>query len=58
MKKEIEIKNLPMEEKKRLIKEGKMKWFFPGHIVEQIVICLFVFVLLITLATLFPPLLD
>ncbi len=55
MKKEIEIKHLPMEEKKRLIKEGKMKWFFPDHIVEQIVICLFVFVLLITLATVFPP---
>lgn len=55
MKKEIEIKNLPMEEKERLIKEGKMKWFFPDHVVEQIVICLFVFVLLITLATVFPP---
>ncbi|MFQ5431948.1 MAG: hypothetical protein ACE5EN_05530 [Nitrospinota bacterium] len=58
MKKEIEIKHLPIEEKKRLIKEGKMKWFFPDHVVEQIVICLFVFVLLITLATIFPPVLD
>jgi len=58
IKKEIEIKNLPMEEKKRLISEGKMKWFFPDHVVEQIVICLFVFVLLITLATVFPPVLD
>lgn len=58
MKKEIEIKHLPMEEKKRLVKEGKMKWFFPDHIVEQIIICLFIFVLLITLATVFPPVLD
>jgi ubiquinol-cytochrome c reductase cytochrome b subunit len=58
MKKEIEIKHLPMEEKKRLIKEGKMKWFFPDHVVEQIIICLFIFVLLITLATMFPPKLD
>lgn len=58
MKKEIEIKNLPMEEKKRLIREGKMKWFFPDHVVEQIIICLAIVVLLITLATLLPPKLD
>ncbi len=55
MKKEVEIKKIPMEEKKRLIREGKMKWFFPGHLVEQVVICLFIFVIMITLATLFPP---
>jgi len=55
MKKEIEIKDVPLEEKKRLVKEGKMSWFFPGHIVEQVIICLAVFVLLVTLATLFPP---
>ncbi|MDH5543802.1 MAG: hypothetical protein OEY64_12675 [Nitrospinota bacterium] len=55
MKKEVEIKKIPMEEKKRLVKEGKMHWFFPDHVVEQIIICLFLFVFLITLATLFPP---
>ncbi len=55
MKKEVEIKKIPIEEKKRLIREGKMKWFFPGHVVEQVVICLFIFVIMITLATLFPP---
>jgi len=55
MKKEVEIKHLPMEEKKRLIREGKMKWFFPDHVAEQIIICLFVVVVLITLATIFPP---
>jgi len=58
MKKEVEIKHLPMEEKKRLIREGKMKWFFPEHVVEQVIICLFLLVLLVTLATLFPPHLD
>ncbi len=58
MKKEVEIKHLPMEEKKRLVAEGKMHWFFPGHIVEQIIICIVVFLVLITLATMFPPALD
>jgi len=55
IKKEVEIKYLPMEEKKRLTREGKMKWFFPEHVVEQAIICLFLLVLLITLATVFPP---
>lgn len=55
MKKEVEVKDIPMEEKKRLVKEGKMHWFFPDHVVEQVIICLFLFVFLITLATLFPP---
>jgi ubiquinol-cytochrome c reductase cytochrome b subunit len=55
MKKEVEIKNLPIEEKERLVREGKMNWFFPDHVVEQVIICLFIFVFLITLATLFPP---
>lgn len=47
-----------MEEKKRLVAEGKMHWFFPGHIVEQVIICLVIVVILITLATLYPPKLD
>jgi len=58
MKKEVEIKHLPMEEKKELVKQGKMHWFFPDHVVEQVIICIFIVVILITLATIYPPKLD
>ena len=53
-KKECEVKALPMEEKKQLIREGRAYWFFPGHIVEQIVLCGFVVLILITLSTVWP----
>ncbi|MDH5477428.1 MAG: hypothetical protein OEY50_03775 [Nitrospinota bacterium] len=53
-KKECEVKALPMEEKKRLVREGKAHWFFPGHIIEQIVLCGFVVLILITLSTVWP----
>lgn len=58
MKKEVEIKHLPMEEKKELVRRGKMHWFFPDHVVEQVVICIIIVVALVSLATLYPPKLD
>ena len=38
-KKECEVKALPMEEKERMVREGKAHWFFPDHVIEQIIIC-------------------
>lgn len=53
-KKEFEVKELPMEEKKRLIREGKAHWFFPHHVMEQLVICGVIVMILITLSTIMP----
>ncbi len=53
-KKECEVKAIPMEEKKRMIREGKAHWFFPGHVVEQVLICGVLLMILITISTLFP----
>lgn len=53
-KKEFEVKAIPMEDKKRLVREGKAHWFFPHHITEQVVICGVVAMILITLSTLAP----
>lgn len=53
-KKECEVKALPMEEKKRMVREGKAHWFFPHHVAEQVIICGVVLMLLITISTLFP----
>ena len=53
-KKECEVKALPLEEKKRLVREGRAHWFFPGHVVEQIVMCGAMLLILITLSTVFP----
>jgi len=53
-KKECEVKALPMEEKKRLVREGKAHWFFPRHVAEQVIICGVALMLLITISTLFP----
>lgn len=52
--KECEVKAIPMEEKKRLIREGKAYWFFPHHVIEQVLQCMAVLLLLITLSTLIP----
>ncbi|MGK7345949.1 MAG: hypothetical protein ACNS63_09100 [Candidatus Nitrospinota bacterium M3_3B_026] len=54
-KKECEVKALPMEEKKRLIREGRAYWFFPAHVTEQVVMCLVVLMILVTISTLIPP---
>jgi len=53
-KKECEVKALPMEDKERMIREGKAYWFFPDHVAEQIIICGFILMILITITTLFP----
>ncbi len=53
-RKECEVKALPMEEKKRLIAAHKAHWFFPKHMVEQVVMCLVVIMILVTLSTFFP----
>jgi quinol-cytochrome oxidoreductase complex cytochrome b subunit len=53
-KKEFEVKALPMEEKKRLVRDGKAHWFFPHHITEQVIICGVVVMILIMLSTLVP----
>ena len=53
-KKECEVKALPLEEKKRLVREGKAHWFFPRHVAEQVIICGVALMLLITISTLFP----
>ncbi|MBI4666415.1 MAG: hypothetical protein HY751_08405 [Nitrospinae bacterium] len=53
-KKEFEVKALPMEEKKRLIAEGKAHWFFPHHVLEQVIICGVVLMILVTLSTVVP----
>ncbi|MBI4827785.1 MAG: hypothetical protein HY804_03075 [Nitrospinae bacterium] len=53
-KKECEVKALPLEEKKRMVREGKAHWFFPHHVAEQVIICGVVLMLLITISTLFP----
>lgn len=53
-KKECEVKAIPYEEKQRLVREGKAHWFFPHHIVEQMVICMTIIMIMVTLATLFP----
>jgi len=52
--KECEVKALPIEDKKRLIREGKAYWFFPDHVAEQIIICGLILMILITITTLFP----
>ncbi len=54
-KKEVEVKALPIEEKKRLIRDGKAYWFFPRHLVEQIIICMAIVMILVTFSTVFPP---
>ena len=53
-KKECEVKALPLEEKKRLIREGKAYWFFPDHVMEQVIICGLVMMILLTISTLLP----
>ena len=53
-KKECEVKALPLEEKKRLVKVGKAHWFFPRHVMEQVVMCGAVLLVLITLSTIWP----
>jgi quinol-cytochrome oxidoreductase complex cytochrome b subunit len=53
-KKECEVKALPYEEKERLVKEGKAHWFFPHHVVEQVLMCLALVMILVTLSTLAP----
>jgi quinol-cytochrome oxidoreductase complex cytochrome b subunit len=53
-KKEFEVKALPMEQKKLLVREGKAHWFFPHHITEQVIICGVIVIILITLSTLVP----
>lgn len=53
-KKECEVKAIPMEEKKRQIREGKAYWFFPHHVTEQVVQCLVVLMILVTLSTVIP----
>ncbi len=53
-KKECEVKALPLEEKKCLVREGKAYWFFPHHVMEQVIICGVILMILITISTLFP----
>ena len=53
-KKECEVKALPMKEKKRLVREHKAHWFFPRHVMEQVLQCLLVLMILVTLSTLIP----
>jgi len=53
-KKECEVKALPLEEKKRMVREGKAHWFFPRHLVEQIILCAAALVILITVSTMWP----
>lgn len=53
-KKECEVKALPMEEKERMVREGKAHWFFPDHVIEQIIICGLILMILITVSTIFP----
>lgn len=53
-KKECEVKALPLEEKKRLVREKKAYWFFPNHIFEQVIICMVLVMILLTLSTLVP----
>lgn len=53
-KKECEVKALPMEEKKRLVREHKAHWFFPRHVVEQVIICMAILMILVTLSTIIP----
>ncbi len=43
-----------MEEKKRLVREKKAFWFFPHHMVEQIIICMAIVIGLIVISTIFP----
>lgn len=53
-RKECEVKALPLDEKKRLIATHKAHWFFPKHLVEQVVMCLVLIMILVTLSTFFP----
>lgn len=53
-KKECEVKAIPLEEKKRMVKDGQAHWFFPHHVIEQAVQCLIVLMILVTFSTLFP----
>jgi ubiquinol-cytochrome c reductase cytochrome b subunit len=43
-----------MEEKKRLVREGRAHWFFPHHVMEQVIMCGAMLLLLITLSTIWP----
>ncbi len=53
-KKECEVKAIPLEEKKRLVKEGKAHWFFPHHMIEQVLQCLAIIMILVTFSIIFP----
>lgn len=53
-KKECEVKALPFDEKRRMVREGEAHWFFPHHVIEQMVQCLIVLMILLTFSTLMP----
>jgi hypothetical protein len=54
-KKEVEIKYLSIEEKIKKVERGEAHWFFPRHVVEQLIIVLIVMGVMVSLVTLFPP---
>lgn len=52
--KECEVKALPLETKRAMVKEGKAHWFFPHHLGEQALQCLALIAILLLLTVVFP----